>query len=115
MLKIKFIPYEKIKGNHKVVLDELKDDEMIIVIDAKLSPSEEAELIQETMQVINERFTGIELGSIDFAHVDLKGRGKLRAALVEKLSGKKRGLTIIGPANLVRRIENRPEELMLYF
>ena len=114
MLKIKFVPYEKLKGNYAAVLAELKDG-MIIVVDAKLSPREEAELIQETMRVISERFVGIELGSVDFAHVDLKGRGRLRAALAEKISGKKRGLTLIGPAKLIRRIEKRPEELMLYF
>lgn len=114
MLRIKFVPYEKLKNNYRAVLDELKDG-MIIVVDAKLKPKEEAELIEETMRVISERFIGIELGSIDFAHVDTKSKGKLRTALAEKISGKKRGLTLIGPARLIRRIEKKPEELMLYF
>ncbi len=114
MLKIKFVPYEKLRGNHRAVLEELQHG-MIIVVDAKLSPIEEAQLIQETMAVISERFHGIELGSIDFAHIDLKGRGKLRSSLAERIAGKKRGITLIGPASVIRRIENRPEELMLYF
>jgi hypothetical protein len=113
MLRMKFVPYEKLKGNHAGVLRELKEG-MIIVVDAKLSPREEAELIQETMRTISESFAGIELGSIDFAHIDLNGKGKLRTLLSEKITGKKRGLTLIGPANLVRRIEKKPEELMVY-
>jgi hypothetical protein len=112
MMRIKFVPYEKLKGNHAAVLEELKEG-MIIVVDAKLSPREEAELIQETMRAISQRFAGIELGSVDFAHVDTGG--KLRSSLLEKLSGKKRGITLIGPAKLIRRIEQKPEELMLYF
>jgi hypothetical protein len=114
MLKMKFVPYEKLRGNYKNLLKDLKEG-AIIVVDAKLSPAEEADLIQETMQAISKRFPGIELGSIDFARMDMKGSGKLRNFLAERISGKKRGLTLIGPANLVRSIENKPEELMLHF
>ena len=113
MLKMKFVPYEKLKGNYKTILKDLKEGS-IIVVDAKLSAAEEADLIQETMRVISKRFAGIELGSVDFAHMDLKGSGKLKNFLIERISGKKRGMTIIGPAKIVQKIKKNPEELMLY-
>ncbi len=34
--------------------------------------------------------------------------------IIERIAGKKRGLTIIGPAKIIRKIEKNPEELLLY-
>ncbi|MCK5023393.1 MAG: DUF2073 domain-containing protein [Candidatus Aenigmarchaeota archaeon] len=114
-LRIKLIPYEKIKS--KDYADVLKDLEegTILLIDAKLTAAEEAALIEETMKIISDKFSGIELSSMELAHLkEAKGIDKFKNMLVEKILGKKRGLTIIGPAKIVRKIEKNPEDLLLY-
>jgi hypothetical protein len=115
MLRIKLIPYEKLKkGNYPDLLKELKKG-TIILVDAKLTPSEEADLIEETMKIISDKFSGIELSSLELAQ--LKGTtrfDRFKNMVIERIEGKKRGLTIIGPAKIIRKIEKNPEELLLY-
>lgn len=115
MLRIKLIPYEKLKrGNYSDLLKDLKEG-TIILVDAKLTPSEEADLIEETMKIISDRFSGIELSSLELT--ELKGTTRMdrfRNLIIERILGKRRGLTIIGPAKIIRKIEKNPEELLLY-
>lgn len=115
MLRIKLIPYEKLKkGDYTHLLKDLEQG-TILLVDAKLSAKEEADLIEETMKIISDRFSGIELSSMELAQLkDAKGIDRFRNMLVEKLLGKKRGITIIGPAKIVRKIEKNPEDLLLY-
>ncbi|VVB61539.1 Uncharacterised protein [uncultured archaeon] len=113
-LKIKFIPYEKTDGNSfGRLLKDLKKD-TIILIDAKLNPEHEAELIKRTMEHVSEKFSGIELSSIELATKKDSASAKLMDVLFHLTTGKKRGMTIIGPAHIIRKIEKNPEELMVY-
>lgn len=113
-LKIKFIPYEKTEGaNFGKMIKDLKKD-TIILIDAKLSPKHEAELIKKTMEHVSEKFSGIELSSIEMSAKKENAPGKLMDFLFQLATGKKRGMTIIGPAKIIRKIEKNPEELMVY-
>lgn len=115
MLRLKLIPYEKLKK--KDYSDLLKDLEegTIILVDAKLTPAEEAGIIEETMKIISDKFSGIELSSIEMSKLKgTKGIDRFKNMLVERILGKRRGLTIIGPAKIVRKIEKNPEDLLLY-
>jgi len=114
-LKIRFVPYEKFKENHlRGFLGSMRDN-TIILIDAKLTPEEEANLIKETMEKVSGHFSGIELNSLELANgKSMDGIGKFKNAIIERIIGKKRGLTIIGPAKTVRQIRKNPEELLLY-
>jgi hypothetical protein len=114
MLKIKLIRYQKLKNEVDAVFRDLMQGS-ILIIDAKLTPEEEAELIQETMKMISEKFSGIELGSIAVSHLKGSKFDKLKEKFAERLLGKRMGITIIGPAKTVRRIEKHPEELLVYF
>lgn len=113
-LKIKFIPYEKTEGSNfgKLIRDLKKDT--IILIDAKLTPQHEAELIKKTMEHVSEKFAGIELSSIEMSARKENASDKLRDVLYHIATGKKRGMTVIGPARIIRKIEKNPEELMVY-
>ncbi|MCK4335819.1 MAG: DUF2073 domain-containing protein [Candidatus Aenigmarchaeota archaeon] len=115
MLRIKLIPYEKLKrGNYSDLLKDLKEG-TIIIVDAKLTPSEEADLIEETMKIISDRFSGIELSSLELTELkDTTRMDRFRNLIIEMILGKRRGLTIIGPAKIIRKIEKNPEELLLY-
>lgn len=113
-LKIKLMPYEKLdKDNFKGLMKDLRE-KTLILIDAKLSPDEETALIEETMKRIDTGFSGIELSSFDFLEQEKSGFGRIKHAIIEKVVGKKRGMTIIGPAKIVRKIKKNPEEVLLY-
>jgi len=115
-IKIKFYPYEKLKqdGTKGLLIDLKKNT--IIMIDAKLKPEEEAKLIQETMENISSRFSGIELDSLDLTASDENDTviKKLKAQILEFITGKKRGLTLIGPADTIRKIEKKPGDMLLH-
>ena len=114
-LKIKILPYENLKKyEFNSIFKDLKED-TIILVDAKLKSEEEAHLIKETMKKVSEKFSGIELSSLELASENNIGFvEKLKKRFMETMIGKKRGLTLIGPAKIIRRIRKNPEHLMLY-
>lgn len=115
-LKIKFLPYEKFKSDGFKSFSRDIQNNTIVLIDAKLTPEEEAKLIAETMKKVSDNFSGIELSSLDISmdNKNASGFQKIKNNIIERLVGKHRGVTIIGPAKIVRKIEKNPEELMLY-
>lgn len=113
-LRIRFVPYEKIKSdNYKAVMRGLKEN-AIVLVDAKLTPEEESELIKETMKSISGSFTGIEMSSLDITEKAQTNLSRIRGMFIEAVLGKKRGITIVGPAKIVRKIKKNPEDLLLY-
>ncbi|MFH1432981.1 MAG: DUF2073 domain-containing protein [archaeon] len=115
-VKIKFYPYEKLKDDGiKEMLHDLKKN-TIIMIDAKLRPEQEAMIIQETMKNVNSQFSGIELDSLDLSKSEENDTmiKKLRDQILEFITGKKRGLTLIGPADIIKKIEKKPDDLLLH-
>ena len=114
MLKIRLVKYQNLMKSLNMVFNELMHG-AIIVIDAKLTPQEEAFLIQEAMKLISERFSGIEIGSVHLSQLKGGAFDGVRQKLAERMLGKKMGITIIGPSNIIRSIERSGEELQLHF
>jgi hypothetical protein len=113
-LKIKLIPYEKFRRDgFKSLMNDLRES-TIVLIDAKLKAEEEAAIIEETMRKITGKFSGIELNSLEMNDAEDQGMNRLRSVLSERITGKKRGMTIIGPSKIVHEIRKNPEELLLY-
>jgi len=115
MLTFHYIPYTKIQSlesKQKIdhILDLVRKDN-IIIIEGRLKSTEEANLIRETMSVINKNYTfhGIEIGTF---HNDAKG---FKSKIAKWLIGEKTGLTIIGPANIIRELKQHPEKIELHF
>ena len=115
MLRIKFVPYERLKEEKfKKILKDLAGN-TIILVDAKLDAKEEAALIAETMRNVSDKFTGIELSSIEINTNENNGHyQRFKSALIQRIIGKKRGMTVLGPAKIVQKIKRNPEELLLY-
>ena len=113
-LRLKVLPYERIEqGGLKEILRDVRGN-TIIMIDAKLSVEQETYIIQETMKKISDRFPGIELSSLGLSpDKDSTILGSLKNRIVEMLMGKKRGVTIIGPASIIKKIEKNPQSLLL--
>jgi len=115
-INIAFLPFERLDNMSfeervKYIISIVKQNK-ILVIDGGLNPEEEGELISETMRNIGDEFTGIELGSINLDESEKKGFVEgLRRAAFHILTGRRRGLTIIGPARIVKDIKRNPDNL----
>ena len=75
------------------------------------------ELIKKTMENISRIFRGIEIESLTAE--ELKGGHKnlvekLRSKALDALMGRKRGITVIGPATIVKKIKKNPENISLW-
>jgi len=114
-VKFKLLAYEKFKKDgFDALINDLRDSK-IVMIDAKLTPEQEAYIIEQTMKQVSEKFAGIELASLSVLNeAEMGGFDKLKNALFETIIGKKRGFTIIGPAKVVHKIKKNPEELMVF-
>lgn len=87
----------------------------IVVIEGRLSPVHESILIEATMEKIDKKFTGIEIASVN-KNGDIESQpliNRIQEYLFNKLYGRKRGFTIVGPANLVKKIKKDPDNIIL--
>lgn len=118
MLKINFLPYTEIEklGTYqriKKILNIVRD-KRIIILEGRLKREEEAELIKVTMEEIDKTFKGIELAVIypgeTFGDT---GLGKFRTSVAGLLLGDRQGMTIIGPATIVKEIKKDPNNIEL--
>lgn len=117
MLTLQFVPYDEIEGlsaNERIKkLLSLVKDEKIVVLEGRLKKGEEAELIKRTMEEISERFKGIEI-SVVYPEKRKGNLGKaLKNNLAEMLLGERQGLTIMGPASLIKEIRKDPDKIQL--
>ncbi|MEA3399312.1 MAG: DUF2073 domain-containing protein [Patescibacteria group bacterium] len=118
MLTLQFIPYTEIEGLNseeriKKLLKEVKTDK-IVLMEGRLKSNEEADLITKTMESISDKFTGIELSVIFPEAKELDFFKKIRHKFINVILGDRRGMTIIGPANVVEEIKQDPEKIQLF-
>ncbi|HIG98904.1 TPA: DUF2073 domain-containing protein [Candidatus Woesearchaeota archaeon] len=116
MLTLQFVPYDQIEGlssgeRVRKLLGMVKDDK-IVVLEGRLKKEEEAGLIRKTMEEINDRFKGIELSVIYPEKKKTIGR-TIRSNIADMLLGQRQGLTIIGPASLIKEIRKDPDKIQL--
>ncbi len=117
MLTFQFVPYMEVNSLNpdqriNKLLDIVKKNK-IVLMQGRLSPSEEAALIQKTMEYINKEFKGIELCTIYPEAKNEKLFMQLRQVLVRFLIGGRDGLTIIGPATIIKEIKRNPNKVEL--
>ena len=118
MLKIQFIPYseiEQLAPDARVnKLLRISKENKIVVMEGRLKPEEETLLIQRTMESISKNFKGIELCTI---YPDKNKKQDISKALKDIMArfllGDREGLTIIGPANIIKDIKKNPDNIEL--
>lgn len=118
MLTLQFVPHadiEFLKSDARItkLLGLVKEDK-IILLEGRLRSEEEAELIRRTMEEIDDKFSGIELSVIYPERKNLAFYQRLKLAFVNLVMGDRRGMTIIGPANIVEEIKQDPEKIELF-
>ena len=117
MVTLQIVPYSDIEGLTSIgrirkLLNIAKQDK-IVLLQGRLRKEEETELIKATMEEIDEGFIGIELGVIDTTAENLVGLQRFRNVFANFLLGNRQGLTVIGPANIVKRIKKDPNKIEL--
>lgn len=116
MLTLQYIPHFEV-GNLdsdtkiKKLLKIVKENK-IILLEGRLKVEEEAQLIQKTMEIIDKDFKGIEISTIDPKRNNILF-DNIKKLLAKFLLGSSGGLTIIGPATIVKEIKKDPNKIEL--
>ena len=118
MVTLQFVPYHEIEElgsarRVKKLIDIVKDNK-IVVLQGRLKKEEEADLIAITMEEIGDKFKGIELAVINPIYKDATGLKKARDNFFGFLLGDRQGITIIGPATIVKEIKKDPNKIELF-
>ena len=107
-LKMDFVSSEALKNSTNMekismIVDKVKEGDLL-VIEGGLTPSEEAELIETTMREIDiENFVGIDIYTLEKDKSSFFGLSKKKTI----------GITIIGPANVMKTVKKRENFLSM--
>lgn len=114
-ISLQFIPYSEIDGLSSLgrirKLLNIAKENKIVLLQGRLTKDEETELIKVTMEEINKDFKGIELAVINPTSKRSTGIQKVKETMLTTLLGNRQGLTIIGPANMVKEIKKDPSKV----
>ena len=118
MVTFQFVPYQDLENLTSAkrinkLLNIVKDDK-IVIMEGRLKKEEEVDLIEITMEEISSNFKGIELSVIYPEKNKLSSMQKVKGAFANMILGDRQGLTIIGPASIVKKIEKNPNKIELF-
>ncbi|MEK6853280.1 MAG: DUF2073 domain-containing protein [Nanoarchaeota archaeon] len=118
MVTFKFVPYHEVEGLSSAkrvnkLLRIVKEDK-IVIMEGRLKRQEEADLIEITMEEISPKFKGIELSVICPDKDKQDALQRIKGTFADVLLGDRQGLTIIGPASIVKKIESNPDQIELF-
>lgn len=117
MITLQFIPYyeiEKLDSEKRLkkIIEAVKADK-IVLLEGRLRSTEEASLIQKTMEEIDDDFKGIELSVVQKSSLSENVLKRLKSKIVSFILGDRYGFTIIGPAKIVKEIKQDPNKIQL--
>jgi hypothetical protein len=118
MVTLQIVPYSEIEGLTSVgrirKLLNIAKENKIALLQGRLKKEEEAELIKVTMEEINREFKGIELAVINpTSSRDASGAQVLKNSVFDFLLGDRQGMTVIGPASIIKKIRKNPNKIEL--
>src|SRR3989344_2189434 len=117
MLTLQFVPYADIESLDSQAriskLLKIVKNKHIVLMQGRLRPEEEAGLIQKTMEQIDKEFRGIEVCTVYPEENKLESLKKIRNEIFKLLLGNRDGITIIGPASVVKEIRRDPNKIQL--
>ena len=117
-LTLQFVPYADIQSldtgvRISKILGIVKN-KSVVLMEGRLKPEEETKLIKKTMEEINRSFRGIELCTIYPEEKNVDVFKKLKKNFTSMILGDREGITIIGPASIVREIRRDPNKIHLF-
>ena len=118
MVTFQFVPYHDIDGLSSAKrinkLLNIVKGERIVIMEGRLKKEEEADVIEITMEEISPKFKGIELSVIYPDKSKQDAMQKIKSSFANILLGNRQGMTIIGPASVVKKIEKNPDKIELF-
>ena len=118
MVTLRILPYTEIEhlsslGRIRKILNIAKESK-IVLMQGRLKKEEETELIKTTMEEIDKTFKGIELAVIYPSENKETGIfATIKSGIINTLLGDRQGLTIVGPATIVKQIKKDPKKIEL--
>jgi len=117
MVTLQFVPYSEIEElgsarRVKKLIDIVKENK-IVLLQGRLKKDEETDLISIAMEEIGAKFKGIELAVINPESKDQVGLRKIRNNFFGMILGDRQGLTVVGPASIVKEIKKDPNKIEL--
>jgi uncharacterized protein len=111
--QIEFVSAKTLQNKHpedkaRYILNIVKKEKKILILEEGLSRDEERILFSMTMENITKDFPGIEISSFG------EQTPGMRQSMIKLLGGKTSGMTIIGPSNLVKQIKKDPDKLRIF-
>ena len=117
-LTLQFVPYadmESLDTDRRInKLLGIVKSKSIVLMEGRLKPEEETKLIEQTMKEINKQFKGIELCTLYPEDKNLDLFKKVKKNFTSFLLGDREGLTIIGPATVIKEIRRDPNKIQLF-
>ena len=117
-LTLQFVPYadmESLDTDRRInKLLGIVKSKSIVLMEGRLKPEEETKLIEQTMKEINKHFKGIELCTLYPEDKNLDLFKKVKKNFTSFLLGDREGLTIIGPATVIKEIRRDPNKIQLF-
>ncbi|MAF37148.1 hypothetical protein CL622_08610 [archaeon] len=116
MLTIQLVPHHELYGldqEQKLnkILRIVKQNK-VTLIEGRLKPQEETKLIEKTMEEIDKQFKGIEICSMNYTQ-NQSFRSQLKERMINFLTKGRNGMTIIGPASVIKQIKRNPKKIEL--
>jgi len=118
-LTIHFMPYDQIvdldSGARVKKLLKIVLSDKIVLLQGRLTPEEEARLIEDTMAMIGhiKGFKGVELAVLNPKKASTSTLDQLRRGMAKILLGDREAMTVIGPASIVKEIKRDPSKIEL--
>ena len=117
-LTLQFVPYvdiESLGSDARLTkLLGIVKNNSVVLMEGRLKPEEETLLIERTMKEINKSFRGIELCTIFPEDKNLDLFRKLKKNFASMILGDREGITIIGPATVIKEIRRDPNRIRLF-
>tara|TARA_Y100000310_G_scaffold344894_1_gene460295 strand:- start:3034 stop:3447 length:414 start_codon:yes stop_codon:yes gene_type:complete len=118
MVTFQYIPYQEVENlssaKRVVKLLNIVKENKIVLMEGRLKKQEEADLIEITMEEISNKFKGIELSVIYPNKEKQDTMQRVKGVFANVLLGDRLGMTIIGPASVIKRIEQNPDKIELF-
>jgi hypothetical protein len=117
-LVLQFIPYSEIEDlgparRVNKLLDVAKQNK-IVLLEGRLKKEEEKDLIEITMEEVDNKFKGIELAVINPQKKEQGILKDIKSGMINMILGDRQGFTIIGPATIVKQIKKDPDKIELF-
>jgi len=119
-VSLQFIPYAEIAylssyQRVKKLISTVSHDK-ILLIQGRLRPEEETDLIQDAMKKIRKsrRFKGVELATFLPKNKNLGFFKGVREKIASAIFGDRDIFTVVGPATIVKEIKKDPTKLELF-